>query len=632
MALIHEELKDVKSEAHKELTNQIASEFMAGRDNLQNKRDEWGARLKLYVNQMKDKTAISDPLFFTIFNTVFASLYDDKLIVTWKGREDGDDDKAEYLNGVYKFDYDAMQKDLIDYQWGWNTLFFGKGFVIMNSFDRKDKYPEVIVPDPMAMYFDPNGVAMHDMFGNLGVRFFGRELLETKESLRSDKFNFNIEELSPHNGLGSILENNNQLRSQANNTVFDSASHVVGENADILTTEHWTTWKGQKVKVKLLGSANELRVISLSELPWKNWDCVIERQIYPIPQDFWGANIGDLIEDKQRARAKFMNLSMLSAEYATYGMYLYNNKIIDSEQVMNPKPNKWIGVAGDIGQAVTPVVRERVGNEVQWILGMLDAGAQQATATPAIQQGLTPDTSRSATEIAAQKTSVDKRYSLTAKIWTWSERRYAKQWYRCYDKFFKGGLNEKAIRIEGALSPKYMKVTRKDFIYGGCADPDLEIESSLMAEGKRISELQSFSNFLQLGMQDPAINKRYAIRHFAKLSGMTRDQVNLLYPKDADELHAEKENELILAGEVPEISVMDNHIVHLEAHSKLEEGAIRDAHIQAHYDAMEAVKARPDLIPAASGINSGNPSEQNPMPGGVQNPTNMTYQQPNAVS
>lgn len=633
---LQSDLLDKNSSIYGDLCAQIASEVRAAQNNLQAKRDVWGSWFKLYLNQMKDATAVSDPLYFTIFNTLMASLYDDKLMTDWKGRREGDNDIAENLNAVYKFDYDAMQLDEADYSWLFNALHYGKGFMIMASFDRKNKLPEIIVPDVSTMMFDPNGSSMQDRFGYNAVRFWGRELLFSQEEIKKNLGNkyLDTDMLQPNNAGGSIFERMQQFRAQANNTAFGSGTMVTGENADVLGAEWWTTFRGSKVMTNYIGKSesitpNNIHIIRAEELKWDYWP-VLEREIYPIPGEMFGASVANLTEAHQRMRAKFLNLAMIGAEYRVYGMNLYNAKKIKDDQLNNPTPNKWIGVDGDPAGAVDVVKKDTVGAEVQWIMGMLQTAAEQATATPAIQQGQTPDTSRSATEIAAQRTNVDKRYSFASKVLGWSERRRAKQWYACYDKFFKGGIDAKAVRIEGPLGPTYKVIKRKEFIYG-TTDPDVEITSSVLSEGKRLAELQSFTNMFQLASPDPNFNKPFAMRHLFQLGGMTREQVTLLYPKTPEQLHAEQENELMLEGKHPTISVMDNHIVHIEEHNKIEND-ISGAHIKAHYAAMQAIKQRPDIIPAASGINPGNPSQPQPaMAGTGASPTAMPAINPNGV-
>ena len=94
------------------------------------------ARLRLYNNQMRDPDTFGDPLMFTIFNTILASLWDDRLGTNWKGRGgQGDEDIEENLNALSEFDYDVMHKAELDYDWDWDTLFFGRGLVLIMDFD-----------------------------------------------------------------------------------------------------------------------------------------------------------------------------------------------------------------------------------------------------------------------------------------------------------------------------------------------------------------------------------------------------------------------------------------------------------------------------------------------------------------
>jgi len=65
----------------KELIDQINSEFNISYWFMKPKWEEWALRLKLYNNQKRDKSAVGDPLMFTIHQTVLASLYDDTLSV-----------------------------------------------------------------------------------------------------------------------------------------------------------------------------------------------------------------------------------------------------------------------------------------------------------------------------------------------------------------------------------------------------------------------------------------------------------------------------------------------------------------------------------------------------------------------
>src|SRR3990167_7380732 len=85
---------DVLSAAdQKRIINQIAKEYDLAYPYNEAKRKTQLARLKLYNNQRRYASAVGDPLMFTVFNTILASLYDDHLIATWEGRGgEGDED------------------------------------------------------------------------------------------------------------------------------------------------------------------------------------------------------------------------------------------------------------------------------------------------------------------------------------------------------------------------------------------------------------------------------------------------------------------------------------------------------------------------------------------------------------
>lgn len=72
-------------------------------------------------------------LLFTVFQTVFTALYDDRLSVEFEGKEEGDTDTAENLTDLAEHDYRVMQKDEADYEWIWDAWFFSRGLQLLND-------------------------------------------------------------------------------------------------------------------------------------------------------------------------------------------------------------------------------------------------------------------------------------------------------------------------------------------------------------------------------------------------------------------------------------------------------------------------------------------------------------------
>ena len=82
---------DLKTRDFTDLIKQHKSEWEQGWWFMKPKWDEWQLRLKLYNNQKRDKESVGDTTLFSVFQTVIASLYQDRLSVTFSPSEIGDD-------------------------------------------------------------------------------------------------------------------------------------------------------------------------------------------------------------------------------------------------------------------------------------------------------------------------------------------------------------------------------------------------------------------------------------------------------------------------------------------------------------------------------------------------------------
>lgn len=173
----------------KRLADQCDYEYQICWDDQHAKKEVALLRLQLYNNQKRDPEAVGDTTMFTIFQTILASLYMDRLAVEFGAREEGDEETAENLNQMAKYDYDEMQKDQIDFDWDWDTVFFGWSIVLMTEFLRDTEtntfipVPEVI--DPTTFMCDPDAVAVNGntLTGKNSMRFGGRPVKMTKQAM-----------------------------------------------------------------------------------------------------------------------------------------------------------------------------------------------------------------------------------------------------------------------------------------------------------------------------------------------------------------------------------------------------------------------------------------------------------------
>lgn len=588
----------------KELIDQVVSEFNVSYWFMKPKWDEWALRLKLYNNQKRDKSAVGDPLLFTIHQTVLASLYDDRLSVKFDPREAGDTDTAENLNDLAEYDYEEMEKDVADYTWDWDASFFGRGLMMLMEFDRNKKCPVPENWDPMVTLRDPRAKSVNgDKKGRGRARWIGREIRLTKDDMKDAGYFFNYEKLKTDStDINSLADANTRLRNEAQGYAdTQTPEPLTGDNATCRVLEWITHYKGKVVIVCL--ADDKTKVVRYTELSTKKIP-ILDRPLYPMANDWDGVSIPDLVEDKQRARAKLTNLGIKVAEAGLYPMYLFDTTRIKNKADLNYQQNKFIGVDGNPTGAVQILQKDQIKSDVSFILNTLDVSAQKATATPDIQQGTVGADKRTATELNIVNQKVDTRYSLSAKIFGWSEKRFWQDWYSLYKLHFVEGMDEKVIRVKGVLGAKFRPLRRENIIAN--VDPDVIVKSRILAEAENYAQYQIFRSYVQTIAQDPTVNLRYAEKKLGKLSGVKQDEINQIFPPTIDELMAEDENAKLEANEIAMVSADDNHQVHLEIHNKLSDTPAKYAHIQAHKKAMVIIKKNPNLVPPA--MNEMNPT------------------------
>lgn len=576
------------------LIEQIENEYQIAWELYEPKRAEWLRRLKLYNNQKREKGKVGDPLLFTIFQTVLAALYEDRLAVIFGGREEGDDDTAENLNGMAEYDYNLMEKDVLDYEWDWDTLFFARGFVLENDFDRELMVPAPEVIDPLVMLRDPRAASVNGNMKSSGAaRFLGWEIGMTRAEMKEHPAYFNLSRLRRGKATRNLTDDARQARRDAQGLQHsrDKEESLTG-NYEYNILRWFTHFKGKKVLVEL-GNSRHL-IVRYQKLKGKKWP-IIDRTIFPMAHDWDSVSVPDLIEDKQRARAVMINLGMESAKADLYPMYLFDKKKITNRNDLNFEFNKFVGVNGPVNDAVSPIQKSVFHQQVNLILSILDVAAQKAVAAPELSQGVPSSQDRTLGELEMVSGGVNSRRSLAARIFGWSERRFWQQWYALYKQHFKEGIDEKIVRLQGALAPVWRTFTRENLI--APIDPDITIESTVISEARRRRDYNEFLSFVSLVIQDPETRRRYAFRKLGKLSGLKKDELYLLFPPTIDEMHAEDENRQLENNDLPQVEPLEDDVVHIEIHNKVSDTPAKFAHIEAHKAMMLFKAQHPELFP-----------------------------------
>ena len=572
---------------NKKIVEQIEREYTYCEKVLRPKLNEWLARLRIYNNQKRKKEAIGDPLLFTIFQTLFASLYEDKLNVSFEPRETGDVEVADNLNVLADFDYDEMEKDILDYEWIWDTMFFGRGLVLNMEFDRKRKCPSPETISPLLLLRDPVATSVNgNRRGKGAARFFGWESLMTKWQMEKMSAFFNLKKLERGEEQQTLTKQAEKERREAQGLKQVWPEEKTLEDNAYFNILNWFTFIGGKRYLVSLAD-NRKTLVRFEKVKEDQWP-VVDRTLFPISNDWDGVSVPDLVEDKQRARAILINLGLDVAKANVNPMYLFDINRIKRRDYLDFQFNKFIPVDGPPANAVQPMIKDRIQTEVQWILQMMDEASQRALATPEIQQGIVSKRARTLGELELVTAKVDTRYSLAAKIFGWSERRFWEGWYSLYKKHFKEKIDEKVARIVGLWGPEFRELKRENIV--AKIDPDIKVESEIVSKSKRILERQMFGQFVALASQSPDLNIRFALKELGRLNNLKTDKLRQLFPPTYDELRAEEENKEIEEGSVPRVLVTDDHMEHLAVHSRANESEEKENHIKVHYEAMRLQK------------------------------------------
>ena len=597
------------------IQTQVYMEYNLNWNYMRPKIQNWLMRLRLYNNQRRDQEKVGEPLIYETHQTVMSILYGDRLQVEFGGRVEGDRDQSDNLNIVAENDYDEMEKDKLDYEWDWDAGFFGAGFVLMNDFDTVSKTPVPTVIDPTTFIPNPgcrwiNGNRAGEgalLYGGYEVRLTESMMRKNPRSKSNPYGYFNLDKLIKTNDLFSLSGEAARLRREAQgfNDIY-TFENSISENYEYSILRWFThipdpeTGISRKYIVELANNRMlPVRIIPLDRDYWP----LIERKFSPIAHDLYGVSIPDLVEDKQRFKAKMLNTAGDTAMADVNGMYLFHEDRFHKTQDFNFRFGKWIPVKGPgpLGDAAQPLQTRTVTPTVQYVLQYLDQSAKQAVAAPNLQQGAPSNNPRLGQD-NMQMQGVAGRHSLTAKVFGWSEKEFWRHWYFIYDEYFYDELGEKISTLQGAFGIKWRPIKRADIITGNTLGPTIKVSSKANSDQAKQNEFLRLQGYVQSLVVDPTVNvdKTYVYRKLGRLI-MPKQEVERVIPLSADEYQALEENKKLNEKEMPRVTIEQNHEVHLRIHADADDNPVTRRHIQIHIYMLMQKRQNPTAFPQLPG-------------------------------
>jgi hypothetical protein len=590
---------------HERVIKQVNEEYWAAWWFMRPKLEEWQNRLKLYNNQKRNKDRVGSPDIFSFHQVLLANLYEDQLRVKFSGREEEDDENADNLTTLAENDYDEMGLAELDYSWDFDSSLFGRGLLLMNDWDYDSHAPMAEVMDPLTCLRDPTAQSVNgNRMGQNGARFLGREIRRTTKELFESGDYFNLEFLRQDiQGFRTFspLWDTERARKEAQGFQTPYQSYALSTNNEWTLLQWFTVIDGQKYMIEL-GNDRTL-IIRMSKLGKKF--PIIDRTMYPIAHDWDGVSVFDVMEDKQRFRAQLINVYGDAAKAMLYPMYLFDENKVRKNVDKDFDFDKWIPIDGNPENAVKPLPKADIGNEVNFMMDFLDRASQKALGISEISFGQQPSKKATLGQVQLQQAKMDARYSLAIKIWGWSEAARWRRWYEMYEDKFPGGVASKVLRVEGASGREYKKVKREEILVSHELGPHIDIETKSLSEARKLRKYQQMKDFYLAVVQLPETDKIYGARKLGE-QVMKKKEVELLIPYTFDERYAQDENDDLNEGKPREVKVEDNHIVHLRIHDEAKDTPASEAHIRMHEYALMMKRQQPELFPQMT------PEGQNP--------------------
>jgi hypothetical protein len=599
------------------------------------------ARKKRQVNQLvllnnlqRGDQNIASTLLLTLFNRVLSSSYDDKLQVKFLPSQGINQDQLNAYNILAQSDYQEMGKAKLDYDWIWDTLFFGRGYCETLQFDKKRK---IMVPhaiNPLVFGYDPYFENPQEW------RYYWKWITKDKYTLqrliKSGKITGvkSVEEIP--SGVEPNLWEYKQRRDAASKAVEPSLEPAQADVYQILEYfgyndqgDRCAFWVDKHFSKILMEEELELEDLELEDGKMGSKWPIVVKESFRLPHASVPFSIADLLEDKHRAKSVLLNLAYIAAKDHANPLYWYDpDKVRDVSQFFSRQVNQHIPVEGDGALAVGPLNTK----------DPMDAGlinfmtALQQEANDPVGTGVSMEPAQggqqTATEVAIDQQMNDMAQSLQSKVLQFGEAEFWSHWFHRYAKYGPE-LKEKMANIVGVKGIESSIVDFKDFNTSN--PPGVLVFSAKEAEYKNLVKRRDFMQILpdlQASM-DPEGFRNFQKHVFMPLMLEDPSLIDIMYPDTLDEIHANEENELLKEEKMPEIKDTDNHTTHIYTHMMVKPDTwAKWFHIEAHKEALAKQQAQAMLQEQAVAQGASAPAS----PPGAKPPMGVQKSSPQAAA
>ena len=538
------------------------------------------SQLVLLNNLQRGDQNIASTLLLTLFDRLLSSLYDDKMQVKFVPAEEVNQKTINSLNILAQSDYREMDMSKHDYDWCWDTLFFGRGYMETLRFDRKKKVMQPHVINPLMFGYDPYFENVQDW------RYYWKWITKSKWEIQKliqagiiTGIN-RVEEIPA--GIDPYLWEWKSRRDLAKKTLEPAIESSQGDVYQILEyyghdengdkCVYWVDSGFSKVlfKEKLdLRDGEDIVAPDGQTIETNSKWPIVVKEAFREPHSSVVFSVADLLEDKHRAKSVLLNLAYIAAKDRANPIYLYNpDKINDITQFFSRQVNQHIPVS-DIDGAVGPLnTEDPMSSGLINFISMLQTEANDPVGTGMVGQPNQDSGSDTATEAAITQQMNDMAQSLQSKVMQFGAQEFWKHWLARYKRYSKDG-DIKLAAIPGVKGTTFEKVDLGAFKTDTM--PGVMVYSAKEAEYKELvlrrDLMTLYPNLIQTMDEDGMRNFNKYVFFPKFLSDPSL--VDIMFPKTLDEIKAENENEQLKDGIMPDVAETDDHTTHIYIHYQL---------------------------------------------------------------
>lgn len=584
-----------------EETRDIFSKYMESFYFLQPRKRRQAQQIVLLNNLQRGDENIASTLLLTLFNRIMSNLYDDKMQIKFVPSEELDQRKVNSLNILAQNDYREMNMKQLDFDWTWDTLFYGRGYIETLRFDHKRKIMQPHVINPLAFGYDP--FFSEPQQWRYYWKWITKSSNEINQLIKAGIIKNIRSAKDIPSGIDPFLWNYKVVKERAKFVTPQASDTYQGDIHQILEFFGYDSdgdkcvyWLDRDFSRVLYHEKLDLRdgedIIApggqmiTTESKWP----IVVKEAFREPHSSVVFSVADLLEDKQRARSVLLNLAFLAAKDKANPLYMYDpDKVKDVTQLFSRQIYQHIPVT-DVTNAIAPLNTDSAMDpSLQAFMQVLNAEASDPVGTGMAVEAPTKG-KETATEAAIQQQLNDLAQSLQSKVMQFGVEEFWSHWYHRYVRYTKEG-DEKIATIVGVKGMNFEKINLGEIKTK--FPPGVLVFSAKDAEYRELVERRDLMQLmpdLQATLTPDGMRNFQKYVFLPKFQSLDPQTIEVLLPDSIDEMKANDENELLGKEQMPEVLSTDNHEQHILIHHMAPNSWAKWIHIQWHEELLSQQK------------------------------------------